>query len=41
MKIEYVICYEYVMHIWNLKQALNQQLVLKKAHEAIKFNQEA
>ena len=31
---------EYVMHIRNLKQALNHELVLKKVHKAIKFNQE-
>ena len=30
---------EYVIHIRNLKQALNNGLVLKKAHEVIKFNQ--
>ena len=32
---------EYVIHIRNLKQALNHGLVLKKAHEGIKFNQNA
>ena len=30
---------EYVIHIRNLKQALNQSLVLKKVHRMIKFNQ--
>ena len=29
---------EYVMHIRNLKQALNHGLVLKKVHRIIKFN---
>ena len=32
---------EYVIHIWNLKQALNHGLVLKKLHRIIKFNQNA
>ena len=32
---------EYVIHIRNLKQALNHGLVLKKVHEGIKFNQNA
>ena len=32
---------EYVMHIKNLKQALNHRLVLKKLHRIIKFNQKA
>ena len=32
---------EYVMHIRNLKQALNHGLVLKKLHRIIKFNQNA
>ena len=31
---------EYVMHIRNLKQALNHELILKKVHIAIKANQE-
>ena len=31
----------YVIHIGALKQALNNGLILKKAHRAIKFNQEA
>ena len=31
---------EYVIHIRNLKQALNRGLVLKKMHRFIKFNQE-
>ena len=30
---------EYVVHIKNLKQALNNGLVLKKIHKVIKFNQ--
>ena len=30
---------EYVIHIRNLKQALNHGLVLKKVHRVIKFNQ--
>ena len=30
---------EYVIHIRNLKQALNHELILKKVHRAIKFNQ--
>ena len=29
---------EYVIHIRNLKQALNYGLVLKKLHRIIKFN---
>ena len=32
---------EYVMHIRNLKQALNHGLVFKKVHCVIKFNQDA
>ena len=32
---------EYVIHIRNLKQALNNGLVLKKVHRGIKFNQNA
>ena len=32
---------EHVMHIRNLKQALNHGSVLKKAHKVIKFNQDA
>ena len=32
---------EYVMHIRNLKQALNHGLVLKNVHKVIKFNQNA
>ena len=32
---------EYVIHIRNLKQALNHGLILKKFHRMIKFNQEA
>ena len=32
---------EYVIHITNLKQALNRRLVLKKVHKVIKFNQNA
>ena len=30
---------EYVIHIRNLRQALNQGLILKKVHRVIKFNQ--
>ena len=32
---------EYVIHIGNLKQALNHGLVLKNVHRVIKFNQKA
>ena len=32
---------EYVIHVRNLKQALNHGLVLKKVHIVIKFNQNA
>ena len=32
---------EYVIHIRNLKQALNHKLILKKVHKVIKFNQNA
>ena len=32
---------EYVIHIKNLKQALNHGLVLKKVNRMIKFNQDA
>ena len=32
---------EYVIHIRNLKHALNHGLVLKKVHRVIKFNQNA
>ena len=32
---------EYVIHIRNLKQALNHALVLKKVYGIIKFNQKA
>ena len=32
---------EYVIHITNLKQALNHGLSLKKVHRVIKFNQKA
>ena len=32
---------KYVIHIRNLKQALNHQLALKKVHKGIKFNQNA
>ena len=31
----------YVIHITNLKQALNHGLILKKVHRVIKFNQKA
>ena len=30
---------EYVIHIRNLKQALNHGLILKKVHRVIKFSQ--
>ena len=32
---------EYVIHIRNLKQALNRGLVLKKVHQVIEFNRNA
>ena len=32
---------EYIVHIINLKQALNHGLILKKVHRVIKFNQKA
>ena len=32
---------EYVIHIINLKQALNHRLVFKRVHIVIKFNQNA
>ena len=32
---------EYVIYTQNLKQALNQQLILKKIHIVIKFNRNA
>ena len=32
---------EYVIHIRNLKQALNHGLVLQKVHRVISFNQNA
>ena len=32
---------EYIIHIRNLKQAINHGLVLKKVHKVIKFNQNA
>ena len=32
---------EYVIHIRNLKQALNYELILKQVHRVIKFNQKA
>ena len=31
----------YVIHMRNLKQALNHRLVLRKVHRVIKFNQNA
>ena len=31
----------YVIYIRNLKQALNHELILKKVHRVIQFNQEA
>ena len=33
--------HEYVIHIRNLKQALNKGLVVKKVHRLIKLNQNA
>ena len=30
---------EYIIHIINLKQALNHELILKNVHRVIKFNQ--
>ena len=32
---------KYVVHIRSLKQALNRELILKKVHRIIQFNQEA
>ena len=32
---------QYVIHIRNLKQAINHRLILKKVHRVIKFNQNA
>ena len=32
---------EYVIHIRDLKQALNHGLILKKAHRVIRFNQKS
>ena len=32
---------EYVIHVKNLKQALNHELVLKKAPKVIKFNKKS
>ena len=32
---------EYFLHIRNLKQALNHELVLKDVHRVLKFNQNA
>ena len=32
---------EYVIHIRNLKQTLNCELVFKKVHRVIKYNQNA
>ena len=32
---------EYIIHLRNLKQALNNRLVVKKVHKVIKFNQNA
>ena len=45
-KVEKFVAYlhdktEYIIHIRNLKQALNHGLVLKKVHKVIKFNQNA
>ena len=46
LKVEKLLVYlhdktEYVMHIRNSKQSLNDGLVLKKAHIVIKFNENA
>ena len=43
IKIEKVeeLVVEYVIHIINLKQALNHRLLLKRAHRVINFNQKA
>ena len=43
-KVEKLVAYlhgktEYVIHIRNLKQALNHGLILKKVHRVIKFTQ--
>ena len=32
---------EYIIHIRNLKQVLNDEVVIKKVHKVIKFNQNA
>ena len=32
---------EYVILIWNLKQALNHKSFLKKVHRGVRFNQNA
>ena len=32
---------KYVVHVRSLKQALNYELILKKIHRVIQFNQEA
>ena len=45
-KVEKLICStenkeKYVIHIRALEQALNQELVLKKVHRVIQFNQKA
>ena len=37
----YVLKKEYIIHIKNSKQALNQRLVLKKVNKVIEFNQKA
>ena len=37
----YVLKKEYIIHIKNSKQALNQRLVLKKVTKVIEFNQKA
>ena len=39
LKLIYIIKTEYVIHIKNLKQALNHNLILKWIHRVIKFNQ--
>ena len=41
MKIQKSVIFEDFIHIRNLKQALDNRLVLKKVHKVIKFNQNA
>ena len=40
-KFNKLVCNLYVVHIRNLKQALDYGLILKKVHKVIQFNQEA